>query len=133
MRGKLSGGVPATSAPPGTNAMPVRGTGAGSGGPNEPIGGGALVAAETLPTVPLVVRSWPQAPRLTKSAKGQATRSRLAALVFLTERKLLHLELQALARDLEQARRVGDVAVGLFERLLDQVAFEAAHRGLDLL
>src|SRR6186997_1251683 len=125
MRGKLSGGVPATSAPPGMNAIPVRGTGGRSGGPIEPAAGGTLAAAERLPTETLVVRSWQDA-RLSKSTNGQANRpSTLAALVLFTERKLLHLELQALARNLEQTRRVGDIAVGLFECLLDQIALEA--------
>src|SRR4051812_12229519 len=51
----------------------------------------------------------------------------------LAEPELLHLELQTLAGDLEETRRVRDVAVRLPERPAHEVALEAAHCDLHVL
>ena len=56
--------------------------------------------------------------------RGASVRTRLAPGLLLAKAELLHLDLEALARDLEQARRVGDVAAGLLERAADELALE---------
>src|SRR5882672_10407767 len=68
-----------------------------------------------------------------RAPHGNAHVSALAALALLTEAELFHLQLQALARNLEQARSVRHVPAGLLERPHDQLALEPAHGRLDLL
>src|SRR5258708_20954605 len=72
------------------------------------------------------------------AARGQA---RIAGTVadlilqqisfFAAEAELLHLHLQALARDLEQLRRAGHVAAGHFQSAHDQVPLDGLHLPLD--
>src|SRR5688572_28517249 len=45
--------------------------------------------------------------------------------------QLLHLRLQALARDLQLARRLGNVAPGLVQSLLNQLALDTFSLGAD--
>src|SRR5690348_12169509 len=63
------------------------------------------------------------APPITRPATPAGTSEQLASArlaLFVAQPELLHLHLQALAADLEQPRRLGDVAAGLVERLDDQ-------------
>src|SRR6185369_939457 len=57
----------------------------------------------------------------------------VSPLVSLAQAQLLHLELEALPRDLEQPSGVRDIAPRLIQRADDELAFEAAHRRLHLL
>ena len=60
-------------------------------------------------------------------------RSQIGALLAFPKSELLHLELQALTRDLEQPSRVGDVARCLVQCSLDQFSLESRHCGFDSL
>src|SRR6185312_15590426 len=62
------------------------------------------------------------------STRGNLSRRRIATIA---QPELLHLHLQALPADLEQARGLGHVAAGLVERLHDQLAFDAGGLGAD--
>ncbi len=64
--------------------------------------------------------------------RGGIQTARLHGL-FLAQAELLHLRLEALARDLELARRLGDVAARLVERPLDELALDPLGLGADRL
>src|SRR5581483_1129066 len=67
-----------------------------------------------------------------KRAGGDVS-GRLSFLRAFAKAELLHLELQALARNLEKSRRVRDVAVRLLEGAAHELALETAHRHLHVL
>src|SRR5690606_20440412 len=73
------------------------------------------------------------AARTTRKRRRRTVLLGLLAGAALAEAELLHIELEALARDLEEARGVRDVAVRLLERAADEIALEAAHRDLHVL
>src|SRR5688500_796588 len=128
------------STPGGIHTIPGRGGGAGSAtsrrGPPSTAASGAASGVASLREHARAnsARSAPEsAPgTIARPAPLRARPMRSVRFPF-AQAQLLHLELQALARDLEEPRRVGDVALRLMERAHDELALQPAHRRLDLL
>src|SRR5689334_7027921 len=119
MRGSTPVGVPATSAPGGIHTMP---SGVGGGRLPASQGGGKAPALDEPTATALALEegdapcpAFGRQPPKTTSAHAQSApvdarkftrRSRIRSAVALSKAELLHLELQTLARDLQQAGRV---------------------------
>src|SRR5260221_5050095 len=120
MRGTSSMGLPARSTPGGIHSIPLRGA-----------PGGTAIGALTIPAASA---SSSLAPRLQHAASSAvaataATSAQSISVGLLTrplaQPELLHLQLKSLARNLEQTRRVGDIAVRLMKGATHQLLFEA--------
>src|SRR5271165_6170829 len=123
--------LPARKTPGVIHAIPLRGA-----------PGAVVLGADTTPPSPAresaAARWHPVAVIATTSTPDWAATRISVALGRpvggpLAQAELLHLELQALARDLQQARRMGHVAAGLLQRAAHELALEPAHGHLDVL